>query len=186
MQQRALNLISKSEALSLLCNKSAGHWSFIKFVLSIPLILTSSVMCVMNSFESQNNQTMRLANIIVNAVSVLALSDQNNLKASEKVELFKSLAISYIELAHKIEGLEDEELTRENLNAFTQKYDDLLKQTLFEDILNKHKKEVMIQFEGRALPLTLNGSSGVVIEKRKSPVIAGNHVSIVGISSEIV
>jgi len=151
MKQRASNLISKSESLSLLCNKTAGHWSLIKFVLSIPLILTSSVMCVMNNFESENNQTMRLANIVVNAVSVLVLSVQNNLKASEKVGLFKSLAISYIELAHKIEGLEDEELTCENLNAFTQKYDDLLKQTLFEDIQNKHKKEVMIQFEGRAL-----------------------------------
>ena len=169
MQQRAINLISKSEALSLLCNKSAGHWSFIKFVLSIPLILTSSVMCVMNSFESQNNQTMHLANIIVNAVSVLVLSVQNNLKASEKVELFKSLAISYIELAHSIEDLEDEELTREKLNALTQKYDDLLKQTLFEDILNKHKREVMALFAGRALPLSLNGSSGVVIGKRNSP-----------------
>ena len=52
--------------------------------------------------------------------------------------------------------------------------------------MNEHKKEVIIQFEGRTLPLTLNGSSGVVIEKRKSPIIAGNHVSIVEISSEIV
>jgi len=140
----------------------------------------------MNSFESETNQTMRLANIIVNAVSVLVLSVQSNLKASEKVVLFKSLASSYLKLAHSIEALEDEELTRENLTAFTQKYDDLLKQTLFEDIQNKHKKEVMIQFEGRALPLTLNGCSCVVIEKRKSPIIAGNHVSIVEMSSEIV
>jgi len=185
MKQRAINLISKAEALSLLCNKSAGHWSSIKFLLSIPLIVTSSVMCVMNSFESENNQTIRLANIVVNAVSVLVLSVQNNLKASEKVELFKSLAISYVELAHKIEGLEDEELTRENLNAFTQKYDDLLKQTLFEDIQNKHKKEVMTLFEGRALPLTLNGCSGLVVKKRLSQT-AGNSAKAIGISSEIV
>jgi len=111
---------------------------------------------------------MRLANIIVNAVSVLVLSVQSNLKASEKVELFKSLAISYLKLAHSIEALEDEELTRENLNAFTQKYDDVLKQTLFKDIQNKHKKEVMTLFAGRALPLALNGCSGVVIENRNS------------------
>jgi len=139
----------------------------------------------MNSFESETNQTMRLANIIVNAVAVLVLSVQNNLKASEKVDLFKGLAISYIELAHKIEGLEDEELTRENLNAFTQKYDDLLRQTLFEDVQNKHKKEVMTLFEGKALPLSLNGSSGLVIEKRKSPNSA-HPASIVEISSQIV
>jgi len=139
----------------------------------------------MNSFESETNQTMRLANIIVNAVAVLVLSVQNNLKASEKVDLFKGLAISYIDLAHKIEGLEDEELTRENLNAFTQKYDDLLRQTLFEDVQNKHKKEVMTLFEGKALPLSLNGSSGLVIEKRKSPNSA-HPASIVEISSQIV
>jgi len=139
----------------------------------------------MNSFESETNQTMRLANIIVSVVSVLVLSVQNNLKASEKVELFKSVAISYIELAHKIEGLEDEDLTRENLNAFTPKYYDLLRQTLFEDIQNKHQKEVMILFEGRALPLSLNCSSGVVIEKRKSPK-GGYPASIIEISSEIV
>jgi hypothetical protein len=182
MKQRATNLISKSEALSLLWNKTAGYWSLIKFILSIPLILTSSIMCVLNSFESENNQKMRLPNIIVNAMSVLVLSVQNNLKASEKVELFKSLAISYIELAHSIEALEDEEFTRENLNTFTQKYDDLLKQTLFEDIQNKHKKEVMILFEGKALPLSLNGSSGIVIVKRNSP----KSVSKIEISSEIV
>ena len=182
MKQRATNLISKSEALSLLCNKTPGYWSLIKFILTIPLILTSSIMCVLNSFESENNQKMRLPNIIVNAMSVLVLSVQNNLKASEKVELFKSLAISYIELAHSIEALEDEEFTRENLNTFTQKYDDLLKQTLFEDIQNKHKKEVMILFEGKALPLSLNGSSGIVIEKRNSP----KSVSKIEISSKIV
>jgi len=105
MKERDIDLISKTETLSLVCNKSPGHWSFIKFVLSIPLTVTSSVMCVMNSFESETNQTMRLANIIVNVVSVLVLSVQINLKASEKVNLFKSLVINYIELAHKIEGL---------------------------------------------------------------------------------
>ena len=183
MKHRAINLIHKSEALSLLCNKTASHWSLIKFILSIPLILTSSIMCVLNSFENNNDEnSMRLPNIIVNAVSVLVLSVQNNLKASEKVEMFKSLGICYIELAHKIEGLEDDELTRENLNLFTQKYDDLLKQTLFEDIQNKHKKEVMILFEGKSLPLSLNGSSGLVIEKRKSP----NFVTRDNINEEIV
>jgi len=89
MKERATNLIIKSEPLSLLCNKTSGHWSFIKFVLSIPLKITLSVMCVMKNFESETNQTMRLANIIVNAVSVLVLSVQNNIKASEKVELFE-------------------------------------------------------------------------------------------------
>jgi len=66
-----------------------------------------------------------------------------------------------------------------------QKYDDLLRQTLFEDIQKKHKKEVMTLFEGRALLLSLNGSSGLVIEKRKSPN-SGHPASIVEISNQIV
>ena len=53
-------------------------------------------------------------------------------------------------------------------------------QCLFEDIPNKCKKQVMILFENRFLPIQLNGCSGVVIKKRNS----GN--SIIEISSEIV
>ena len=56
----------------------------------------------------------------------------------------------------------------------------LQSQCLFEDIPNKSKKQVIILFENRFLPIQLNGCSGVVIKKRNS----GN--SSIEITSEII
>jgi len=63
---------------------------------------------------------MRIPNVVVNGCSVLILSLQNNLKVAEKVELFKSLSNQYLILAHSIEALEPEAITREIINNFTE------------------------------------------------------------------
>ena len=86
MEQRLIALLDKCEALSLLCSKATSHWSMIKFIFQIPLILTSSVMCILNSFEKDGENNMKIPNVVVNGVSVLLLSLQSNLKVPEKVE----------------------------------------------------------------------------------------------------
>lgn len=168
MKNRAKALLDRCEALSLLCTKAAGHWSFIKMILNTPLIITSSVMCILNSMTTTDNgNQMRIPNVVVNGISVLILSIQSNLKASEKLELFKGLSLSYIKLAHQIEGIEEELLTRENLNTLQDKYDLFLSQTMFEEIPDKCKRQVMVLFQGRSVPLNLNGASGLVVEKKR-------------------
>ena len=176
MDERTIKLLDKCEAMSLLSTKASSHWSFIKFVLGMPLILTSSIMCILNSFEREGESNMRIPNVIVNGCSVLIMSLQNNLKVSEKVELFKNLSNQYLILAHSIEAIEPDTITREMINNFTEKYDLLQSQCLFEDIPQKYKKEVVKAWNGRALPLQLNGASGI---KRNS----GN---VLEISSHIV
>ena len=88
MDNRTQALLDKCECMSLLCSKATGYWSFIKFIFQIPLILTSSVMCILNSFDKEEG-SMKIPNVVVNGVSVLLLALQNNLKVAEKVELFK-------------------------------------------------------------------------------------------------
>ena len=177
MDERTIKLLDKCEAMSLLCTKASSHWSFIKFIFQIPLILTSSVMCILNSFEREGESNMRIPNVVVNGCSVLIMSLQNNLKVAEKVELFKNLSNQYLILAHSIEALEPDTITREMVNNFTEKYDSLQSQCLFEDIPQRYKKEVINSWKGQFLPLQLNGASGI---KRNS----GN--SGIEISSEIV
>ena len=177
MDDRTIKLLDKCEAMSLLSTKTSSHWSFIKMMFQIPLILTSSVMCILNSFEREGESNMKIPNVVVNGCSVLIMSLQNNLKVPEKVELFKSLSNQYLILAHSIEALEPDPITREMINNFTEKYDSLQSQCLFEDIPQKYKKEVINSWKNRALPLQLNGASGI---KRNS----GN--SSIEILSEIV
>jgi len=177
MDERTIKLLDRCEAMSLLSTKASSYWSFIKLMLQFPLIFTSSVMCILNSFEKDGDNNMKIPNVVVNGCSVLIMSLQNNLKVSEKVELFKSLSNQYLILAHSIEALEPDNITREMINNFTDKYDMLQSQCLFEDIPQKYKKEVIIVFKNRFLPIQINGCC----IKRNS-----GSSSIIEISSEIV
>ena len=161
MDERTIRLLDRCEAMSLLSSKGSSHWSFIKLLLQIPLILTSSIMCILNSFKSESENNMRIPNVVVNGFSVLILSLQNNLKVAEKVELFKNLSNRFLTLARAIEALEPEAITREMINNFTEKYDALQSQCLFEDIPHKYKIQVVKAWGSRALPLQLNGASGI-------------------------
>ena len=160
MDDRTKALLDKCECMSLLCSKATGYWSFIKFIFQIPLILTSSVMCILNSFDKEEG-SMKIPNVVVNGVSVLLLALQNNLKVAEKVELFKNLSNSYLLLAHSLEAIEPDSITREIVNNMIEKYDSLQQQVLFEDIPKKYKLEVIQVFKGRAVPIQLNGASGL-------------------------
>jgi hypothetical protein len=159
MDERTIKLLDKCEAMSLLSTKASSHWSFIKWLFQLPLILTSSVMCILNSFDNNEYGNMKIPNVVVNGCSVLIMSLQNNLKVSEKVELFKNLSNQYLILAHSIEALEPDTINREMINNFTDKYDMLQSQCLFEDIPQKYKKEVINVFKNRFLPIQLHVSS---------------------------
>jgi hypothetical protein len=177
MDSRAEKLYDKCEAMSLLCGKANNHWSLVKFIFQIPLILTSSVMCILNSFDDGKGN-LKIVNVVVNGVSVLLISYQSNLKVAEKCELFKNLSNQFLQLAHEIEGKPPEELDRNTLNTLTEKYDTLISSCLFEDIPKGIKMDVIKIFDGKSLPLQLNGASGLSVKR--------NSGSIVEMSSQIV
>lgn len=122
-------------------------------------------MCILNSFDDDKG-SMKIPNVVVNGTSVLILALQNNLKVPEKVELFKSLSNNFLQLAHQLEGIEQEDISKNNINTFTEKYDSLVIQCQFEDIPKKIKMEIIDLWneEQRSIPLQLNGASGI---KRK-------------------
>ena len=167
VDERVSKLYDKCEAMSVLCQKATNHWSLVKFIFQIPLILTSSIMCILNSFDDGRG-SMKIPNVVVNGVSVLLVSYQSSLKVAEKVELFKNLSNQFLQLAHDVEGRDHESMDRNDVNNLIEKYDSFVVQCLFEDIPEKYKREVIELFEGKALPLQLNGASGITV-KRNSP-----------------
>ena len=171
MDNRITALYDKCEAMCILCSKANQHWSLVKFIFQIPLILTSSVMCILNSFDDGKGN-LKIVNVIVNGVSVLLISYQSNLKVAEKVELFKNLSNQFLQLAHDIEGREPDTLDRNTVNNLIEKYDSLVTSCLFEDIPKNIKLEVIKLFEGKSLPLQLNGASGLSIKRNSGNTIA--------------
>ena len=157
LDERTEKLLSKTEAMVLLCSKASGYWSLIKFCFNIPLVLTSSAMCIINSISDDANE-VKIPNIVVNAVSVLIMSLNNSIKASEKCDLFRRLSQQFLLLSGLIEN--DNEIDENDFNMIALKYENLVNDVLFEDIPDRYKMQVVESFKDRYLPLQLNGCSG--------------------------
>jgi hypothetical protein len=157
LEERTDKLLSKTEAMVLLCSKASSYWSMIKFGFNIPLVLTSSAMCIINSISEDANE-VKVPNIVVNAISVLIMSLNNSIKASEKCDLFRRLGQQFLLLSGQIEN--DNEITDNDFNIIAIKYENLINDVLFEDIPDRYKKQVVESFKDRYVPLQLNGCSG--------------------------
>ena len=157
LQERIEKLLSKSEAMVLLCSKASGYWSMIKFAFNIPLVLTSSAMCIINSISEDANE-VKVPNIVVNAISVLIISLNNSIKASEKCDLFRRLSQQFLLLAGQIEN--DNEITDSEFQLISLKYENLINDVLFEEIPQRYKLQVAENFKNRVVPLQLNGTIG--------------------------
>ena len=157
LDERIEKLLSRTEALVLLTNKASGYWSMVKFCFNIPLVLTSSAMCIINSISEDANE-VKIPNIVVNAISVLIMSLNNSIKASEKCDLFRRLGQQFLLLSGQIEN--DNEITDNDFNIIAIKYENLVNDCLFEDIPYRYKIQVAESFKDRYVPLQLNGTIG--------------------------
>ncbi len=157
LPERTEKLLSKTESMVLLCSKASGYWSMIKFAFNIPLVLTSSAMCIINSVSEDAN-VVKIPNIVVNAISVLIMSLNNSIKASEKCDLFRRLSQQFLLLAGQIEN--DNEITDSDFQLIALKYENLINDVLFEEIPQRYKLQVAESFKNRVVPLQLNGTIG--------------------------
>ena len=158
-------LLDKCETMCMLTSKASSHWSFIKFCFNIPLVITSSTMCIINSISEDAN-AVKIPNIVVNAVSVLIMSLNNSIKAGEKFETFKKLFQQFMVLSQEVESIE-EEITKEKADILVLKYDNLITDCVFEDIPEKYKLLVAAKYSEaeRHVPIQINGTIGNVIKR---------------------
>lgn len=158
-------LLDKCECMTLLCTNASTHWSFVKFCFNIPLVLTSSTMCIINSI-SENANDIKIPNIIVNAISVLIMSLNNSIKPAEKFEIFKKLSNQFMILSQEIEGIEGE-IEKSKADLFLLRYDNLIQDCLFEDIPQKYKVQVANKYTeaNRYVPIQINGTIGNVVKR---------------------
>ena len=166
-QQRTL-LISyrdKSYVSAILYEEHSNYYSFIHQIFSIPIILTSSAMTVINS--SFNPEDMKIVNIILNASTSLILSLVNNFRFNERANNFKIASRKMNALCHSIEDCIYNELDDGNINLirnFIKSYDDI-NESLDYSLVNSIKKKITEKYKSsRTLPNALNcisSSSGV-------------------------
>jgi len=117
----------KAYITSILCAQSSEHFSFLRSMVNLPLIISSSVMTVLNSMSDNSNE-MKYANIVLNTWTSLILSIIGNFKLTEQATNFKQIEIKMNKLTHKIEdflSIDLESTKIEDIRAIINEYDSL-------------------------------------------------------------
>jgi hypothetical protein len=99
-------------------------------------------MCIINSISEDANE-VKIPNIVVNAISVLIMSLNNSIKASEKCDLFRRLSQQFLLLSGQIEN--DTEITENELNIIAIKYENLINDTLQENPNKTELKQKLLE-----------------------------------------
>jgi hypothetical protein len=121
----------KAYITSILCSQSSEHFSFLRSIINIPLILSSSVMTVLNSMDEGTNNRMKIYNIILNAWTNLILSLVGNFKLPEQATNFSQIQVKMNKLCHQIEDkltIDLESCKIEDNRHFINDYDALYEQ----------------------------------------------------------
>ena len=121
----------KEYITSILCSQSSEHFSFLLSIVNIPLILSSSVMTVLNSMDEGSNNNMKYANIILNTWTSLILSLVGNFKLPENATNFAQIQVKMNKLCHQIEdklAIDLESCKIEDIRQFISDYDALYEQ----------------------------------------------------------
>ena len=121
----------KSYITSILCSQSAEHFSFLRSIVNIPLILSSSVMGIMNSMDEGTNNNMKICNIVLNAWTSLILSLVGNFKLPEQATNFSQIQVKMNKLCHQIEDkltIDLDSCKIEDIRHFINDYDALYEQ----------------------------------------------------------
>ena len=113
-------LLDECEVMTLVCTKACTYWSLVKLCFNIPLVVTSSAMCIINSISNDAN-SMKIPNIKVNAIRVLIMSLNNSVKASEKIfskKCFERLSQPFMILSQEIEGM-DKSMIKKSMSSYS-------------------------------------------------------------------
>ncbi len=153
----------KAYITSILCSQSAEHFSFLRSIVNIPLILSSSTMTVLNSMDASGteggNNNMKYVNIILNAWTSLILSLVGNFKLPEQATNFSQIQVKMNKLCHQIEdrlSIDLENTNIEHIRAIINDYDALYEQ-LDYSFPNFIKNRIKKVYAGKkVLPNVLN------------------------------
>ena len=149
----------KAYITSILCSQSSEHFSFLRSIVNIPLILSSSTMTVLNSMNEGTNNNMKYANIVLNAWTSLILSLVGNFKLPEQATNFAQIQVKMNKLTHQIEDkltIDLESCKIEDIRHFINEYDVLYEQLdyAFPNFIKNRVKKI---YSGKkVLPNILN------------------------------
>lgn len=123
-----LELKDKVYIYNIMTIKASDTYATVRSFVNLIMILMSSAMSIINSSFDAND--IKVANIILNCLTALAISLISNFKIVEKANSFKLMSLKFSKLHHYIdEKLQIETISISDIQDVTRQYDDLLEHT---------------------------------------------------------
>jgi hypothetical protein len=160
--EQQVNLLNayrdRSFVNSILAEQSYNYYNWLKNIINVPLIISNTAMVAING-SIENQELLKILNIILNSFTGLILSFTSQFKIYEHINQYKIVQAKFNKLSHLIDNKlanNTDDLTTEFLNNIIQDYDDIVESIEFNypsSIRNRIKK----QYEGKAvLPSSLS------------------------------
>ena len=149
----------KSFVYSVLCNQSARFYNVLQYSFQIPIILTSSVLSVLNGSQNEDlDKHLKLINTIFNIITALVLSLKSTFQFESKYNDFKLNGMKFQKLSHLIESkVLEGNINQDFVNMVMTAYDNIV-ESLDADvpshICNRVRKEYATK---KHLPICING-----------------------------
>jgi hypothetical protein len=161
MDERTIRILQdyrdKCYVSDILCTMNCDYYKKIRQIINIPLILSSTVMSIMNSSTFPEND-LKIANITLNACTSLLLSLIGNFRIVEKAGSFRNSGLKFNKLCHLIEDklMNQDEVTNETIRQIILDYDNIYESLEFS-YSTRSKDKCKKRFVGkRTLPNVLN------------------------------
>lgn len=161
-----LNYRDRSYIMSALCSNHSDYFNLIKNILNVPLVITSSIMIVINSYDD-NIDNLKLYNILLNISTTIIISFMASFKINEKISLFNMASKKFIKNCHKAEDLlfnNLNEITVEDVKNIILEYDNINDSIDFnyigfikDNLIKKYKDS------NKSMPHILNCVSDLVL-----------------------
>lgn len=142
---------------AILAEQSYNYFNWLKNMINIPLIISNTCMVAING-SVEDQQLLKILNIILNSFTGLILSFTSQFKIYEHINQYKVIQAKFNKLSHLIDNKlanNIDDLTSEFINNIIQDYDDIVESIEFNyptNIRNRIKK----QYEGKiTLPSAL-------------------------------
>ena len=148
----------KSYLNALLAEQSYDYYNFVKNIINTPLIICNTAMVIINSIID-NQDLLKILNIILNSSTGLILSLISNFKIYEKITQYYQIQIKFNKLNHSIDSKINNDLdniSSEYITGIIEDYDQILESIEYA-YPTKIKNRIKQQYEGKlALPSSLS------------------------------
>ena len=159
----------KAFVYSILCIQSARYFNYLKYMFQLPIIITSSVLSILNGTTGDENvdKHMKIINTIFNITTALVLSINNTFRFESRANNFKSAAQKLQKLSHLIESkILENSINHDFIENIVSTYDNITEG--IDDVPSHICKRVKAEYATKKhLPTIING-----VQKIDSKIIS--------------